>query len=225
LDDLPKTLDCFFDSQEYLTPGTLKNWDALVEKAKSYEKVQIIQESLSGGAIRIYLDTMKTLISHSDENYKNFFTDKQLTNKTFFLRHNLVDISKAPLLAKTPRAIAHDDNYKLINFATTLPKSKTQQKQLTTTTITHTVSEESKSKEQPQHTGTFDDFYTVYNDIEMRYLDETIVMDDAKMEIKDLCEVYKHILQEKSWEREGMESFDDEWRGEILPIIEPYFGK
>mmetsp|Transcript_30223 Transcript_30223/g.34328 ORF Transcript_30223/g.34328 Transcript_30223/m.34328 type:complete len:99 (-) Transcript_30223:7-303(-) len=64
------------------------------------------------------MNTMSPAITQSDTNHTKFVTNKHLTHQTFFLRNNLVDISKAPLLAQSPHNIIHNHTYKTIPYNT-----------------------------------------------------------------------------------------------------------
>jgi len=129
LADLPSKIEAYFEFEQCHFPSSVEVWDDLLKDAKRFSKVKLIQATYFGGVVNDTMLTLEPSVFQTDENYKKFVIGKQLTTKTLFLRHNLVDMSKAPLLAEIPLNLTDSQNYKTIHYTTTPTKPKRMIKQ------------------------------------------------------------------------------------------------
>eukprot|EP00357_Protocruzia_adherens_P035484 CAMPEP_0115009150 /NCGR_PEP_ID=MMETSP0216-20121206/22418_1 /TAXON_ID=223996 /ORGANISM="Protocruzia adherens, Strain Boccale" /LENGTH=135 /DNA_ID=CAMNT_0002376857 /DNA_START=651 /DNA_END=1058 /DNA_ORIENTATION=- len=86
---------------------------------------------------------MTASMTKSYKVYRQFASDKQ-TAKTLFLRHNLIDLTKTPLLSEFPHNLTDYHDYKIIDDDATTPT--------TTTTIAKTAIEEEEKETKTKET-------------------------------------------------------------------------
>eukprot|EP00357_Protocruzia_adherens_P022833 CAMPEP_0115010080 /NCGR_PEP_ID=MMETSP0216-20121206/23066_1 /TAXON_ID=223996 /ORGANISM="Protocruzia adherens, Strain Boccale" /LENGTH=385 /DNA_ID=CAMNT_0002378153 /DNA_START=83 /DNA_END=1237 /DNA_ORIENTATION=- len=203
LAELPQRVEMYLRSQKCLRLDDIQVWNSTMEEAKVMNKVDLILASIKGG-----LHSQVETFEKTEENYQNLVCDHYFHTKTMFLRSNLIDISEIPLLAKNPTT--EYGSWKLPRKGAFISDRSVEE-------IEEVEEEEEETKiERPRPkqiskgktcgatkrvVGGYEEFRKICMELHRQFVTDTLPLDEAKRQVRALCEDYQHII--KTWKAEG----------------------